>query len=406
MEAWFIWSLATIFVVWLFSLQTGYAIVSPDIQVSAGLSLAQISLASSIYTWAFASCQFFSGSLLDRFGSSPLLTIGVSLVTAGAFLYAWTPNFGVLVLAQVVMALGASFGFVGAGYIGGVWFPAASFGLMFGLVQAFASLGSALGQPAMSFLLKDMTWNSLLAGFGVFGVLLAVIFALVVRNPKLPQNAVAAEDKPPLVAAIRGDLGRCFRNRQVILGSLMAGASFGAMLAIGVLWGPRLMGARGAGPELAAVLTGLAWLGLAAGAPLFNVISNRMRSRRLPSAIGCALQGVATLGIIYLPHPSRGAALALMFAIGVFCGAHMLGFTVAGESVPGSLVGSASAIVNGICFIIGGLLMALPGWALVENPDLADYQRVLWVIPAALAVGTVVGLMLRDPEPAGDSAHA
>jgi hypothetical protein len=83
----------------------------------------------------------------------------------------------------------------------------------------------------------------------------------------------------------------------------------------------------------------------------------------------------------------------------------MLGFTVGGESVPGSLVGSASAIVNGICFIIGGL-MALPGWALVETPDLADYQCVLWVIPGALAVGAFVGLMLRDPEPAGDSAHA
>src|SRR5262249_38887338 len=142
LEAWVTWSLATIFVVWLFSIQTGYGIVSPDIQVSAHLSLAQISLAGSIYTWAFATCQFFSGSLLDRFGSFPLITIGVGFVTVGAFFYAWTPDYAVLVIAQVVMAIGASFGFVGAGYIGGVWFAAASYGLMFGLVQMFASLGS------------------------------------------------------------------------------------------------------------------------------------------------------------------------------------------------------------------------------------------------------------------------
>lgn len=35
-----------------------------------------------------------------------------------------------------------------------------------------------------------------------------------------------------------------------------------------------------------------------------------------------------------------------------FAGTHMLGFTIAGESVSAGLIGSASAIVNGICFIV------------------------------------------------------
>ncbi len=399
-EAWVVWSLATVFVVWLFSIQTGYGIVSPDIQVSADLSLAQISLAGSIYTWAFATCQFFSGSLLDRFGSSPLMTIGVALVTAGAFLYAWTPNYAVLVLAQVVMAIGASFGFVGAGYIGGVWFAAASYGLMFGLVQMFASLGSAVGQPAISLLLRDMDWNQLLAGFGVFGIVLVVLFVLLVRNPKpAPGASAAAADQGPLVHSILSELGTCFRNRQVVLSSVLAGVSFGSMLAVGTLWGPRIMGARDASPELAAALTGMAWLGLAVGAPLFNVISNRMGSRRLPAAIGIGLQAVAAVLVIYLPDESKGAAIALMFALGLFAGAHMLGFTVAGESVAGGLVGSSAAIVNGVCFIIGGLLMSIPGAFLSETPDLDDYQSVLWLIPAVLVLGIVASLMLRDTHP-------
>ena len=38
-EAWMIWILATIFVVWLFAIQTGYGIVSPDIQKDADLTL-------------------------------------------------------------------------------------------------------------------------------------------------------------------------------------------------------------------------------------------------------------------------------------------------------------------------------------------------------------------------------
>jgi MFS family permease len=85
-EAWVVWALATTFVVWLFAIQTGYAVVSPEIQESAGLTLAQIGLAASIYTWVFALVQVFSGALLDRFGSRPLLGVAAALVTVGAFL--------------------------------------------------------------------------------------------------------------------------------------------------------------------------------------------------------------------------------------------------------------------------------------------------------------------------------
>ena len=109
-EAWTIWILATIFVVWLFAIQTGYGIVSPDIQQDANLTIAQVSSAASIYTVVFAFCQFFSGSLLDRFGTRPLMAIGVGLVTAGAFLYSATTSFGTLALAQVVLAVGSAFG--------------------------------------------------------------------------------------------------------------------------------------------------------------------------------------------------------------------------------------------------------------------------------------------------------
>lgn len=404
-EAWTIWVLATVFVVWLFAIQTGYGIVSPDIQKDASLTIAQVSIAASIYTWAFALCQFFSGSLLDRFGTRPLMTIGVALVTAGAFLYAATTNFGTLALAQVVLAIGSSFGFVGAGYIGGKWFVAAKYGLMFGLVQCFASLGSAVSQPAISAMLKSMSWEQLLAGFGAFGVLLTIAFIFIVRNPvSTPEEAAAVKAEQAgksVFGEIFSDLGTCFRNPQVVLSSLFAGASFGTMLAVGVLWGPRVQEARGASPEFAAVLSALAWLGLAAGAPLVNVISNRWHSRKWPAVVGMALQTAAVALFIYGPNEALGASAVVMFAVGVFAGTHMLGFTIAGESVRGGLIGSASAIVNGICFIVGGILEAVPGRLLPSDttPSLDDYQSALWIMPAVLALGFLVTLLLKERKP-------
>jgi MFS family permease len=407
-EAWTIWLLATVFVVWLFAIQTGYGIVSPSIQHDdAALTISQISLAASIYTWVFAVCQFFSGSLLDRFGTRPLMAIAVALVTAGAFLYSATTNFGTLALAQVVLALGACFGFVGAGYVGSKWFETAKYGLMFGMVQMFASLGAAVGQPAISATLNVLSWKQLLVGFGAFGALLTVAFVVIVRDPVVhAQDRTAARQGKPLLAEVRTDLGACFRNRQVALSAIVAGASFGTMLAVGVLWGPRVQEARGADEEFAAVLSALAWLGLAVGAPLVNVISNRFHSRKWPAVMGMLLQGAAVTLFIYGPRDASGASAVVMFSVGLFAGTHMLGFTIAGESVERGLIGSASAIVNGVCFIVGGLLVAIPGYSLSDTPDLSDYEASLWIMPVVLALGALAALALKDEIPAGRTAAA
>jgi MFS family permease len=395
-EAWLVWVLATTFVVWLFAIQTGYAVVSPDIQKTAGLSIAQVGLAASIYTWVFAVVQFFSGALLDRFGSRPLMAIAVAFVAVGAFLYAGTTNFGTLALAQTVLAIGSSFGFVGAGYLGGLWFGAAKYGLMFGLVQTFASLGSAVGQPLILATLGNMTWQDLLVTFGAFGVLLVILFVAFVRNPAPDPAVPHVPDRSNVFGEIFTNLGKSFANLRVDLSAILAGASFGAMLAVGTLWGPRIMEARGAETTFATVLTGLAWLGLAVGAPIVNVVSDRWRSRKWPAFWGLLLQALSIALVIYLPREEKGVALVLMFAIGFFAGAHMLGFTIAGEAVPGGLVGSASAIVNGVCFIIGGLLTSIPSALLPDNPALSDYQAALWLMPAVVVIGAIAALVMPE----------
>jgi len=397
-EAWLIWVLATVFVVWLFAIQTGYAVVSPDIQQTANLSIAQIGLAASIYTWVFALVQFFSGALLDRFGSRPLMAIAVAFVTVGAFLYAGTTTFATLAIAQTVLAIGSSFGFVGAGYLGGKWFEAAKYGLMFGLVQTFASLGSAVGQPLILAALNHMEWQDLLVTFGAFGVLLVILFVVFVRNPAPEPGVEAAKPQGNVFGGIFRDLGASFANIKVVLSALLAGASFGAMLAVGTLWGPRIMEARGAETDFATILTALAWLGLAVGAPLVNIVSDRWHSRKWPAFFGLLLQALAIALVIYLPAEGKGVALVLMFAIGFFAGAHMLGFTIAGESVPGRLIGSASAIVNGVCFIIGGLLTSIPSAMLPDEPTLADFQSALWLLPAVVVVGALAALPISEKQ--------
>ena len=103
--AWWVWALAVIFVVYLFSFQTGYAIVNSSVQQDIGLTVAQVGTIAAVYTWAFAICQFFGGALLDRLGSRKVLPISIALVTVGIFVFANAHSFAMLLLSQVIIAL-------------------------------------------------------------------------------------------------------------------------------------------------------------------------------------------------------------------------------------------------------------------------------------------------------------
>ena len=105
--AWLVWCIANIFVVYLFSVQTGYAIVNASIQKDVGLTVAQVASIAAVYTWAFAICQFFGGALLDRLGVRRVLPVSIGLVTLGVFIFANARSYEMLLISQFVLALGS-----------------------------------------------------------------------------------------------------------------------------------------------------------------------------------------------------------------------------------------------------------------------------------------------------------
>ena len=95
----------------------------------------------------------------------------------------------------------------------------------------------------------------------------------------------------------------------------------------------------------------------------------------------------------------------------------MLNFPIGADLVPQSLIGTSAAVVNAIQFIIGGVLMAVPGRVLsgvgliarfrekTHNGELAldgsviDYQWALAIIPVTLFIALVLFKFLRETYP-------
>jgi MFS family permease len=358
--AWWVWALAVTFVVFHFSFQTGYAIVNSNVQKDIGLSIAQVGSVAAVYTWAFAICQFFGGALLDRLGSRKILPASIALVTIGMFVFANANSYATLLLSQVIVAIGSCTGFVGAGYIGGKWFGMAKFSFMFGLVQVVAALTSAFSQNLIDLSLDAMTWRTLFNATAVFGILLFIVGAIYIKNPAPVVSDMRAGVADFFVSVVKG-MVEVAKVAHIWIASVMGACTFGAMLALGVVWAPKLLQVHGISESLSNFGASMLWLGLAAGSAVIPHWSDMSRRRKMPILIGNVVQLAALLALLFIPDMGAALAIALCFIFGFANASHMLAFSTAADVVQPSQIGTSAAIVNGIMFIFGGILISRPG---------------------------------------------
>lgn len=405
LRAWWIWILAVTFVVFLFSFQTGYAIVNSSVQKDVGISVAQVATIAAIYTWAFAIFQFFGGAALDRLGAHKILPAAIAMVTLGIFLFANAKSFEMLLLSQVVIAIGSCVGFVGAGYVGGKWFGMAKFSLMFGLVQMIAALTSAFSQNLIGLALDSMTWRVLFNYTAGFGIVLMILGFVFIRDPKPVIYDFKGGISEFCVSVTHG-LMEVMKIGHVWVASLVGALSFGAMLALGVVWMPKLLMVHGMSEGSAHLGASMLWLGLALGSAVVPAWSDAIQKRKLPIVVCNTVQLLSFLGLVYLSGLGSTALMVLCFIFGFCNAAHMLSFSTAADVVQPQQIGASASIVNGIMFIVGGILMARPGvrigWGIeagIEPKTLELAQYAILPITVAVVLALVIAIIMKETYP-------
>jgi MFS family permease len=404
--AWWVWILAVTFVVYLFSVQTGFAIINPNVQEAAGLTVTQVATLAATYTWVFALFQFYGGALLDELGARKVLPASIALVTLGIFLYANAASFEMLLVSQAVLAIGSCTGFVGAGFIGGQWFGMAKFSLMFGLVQLVAALTSAISQNAIVAALGHMTYPTLFNYVGIFGIGLTVLGFIFIRN-RIPVQNTNHQGVIAFFVAVTRSLLDVAKIPHIWVTSFVGAALFGVLLSLGVVWAPKLLMARGAAEGAAAFGSSMLWLGLAAGSAAVPWLSDRIRARKSPIIIGTAVQLIVLIMLVYVPNLGTTIDVTLCFILGFANAAHMLSFSSAADVVEPRQIGTSAAIVNGIMFIFGGILIARPGVRIdraielgIEKGTIDMVQYAALPLIVTLAVALVVSLAMKETYPA------
>jgi len=405
LAAWLVWGVAVSFVLFLFGFQTGYSVANSNIQKDLGLNVSQVGLIAAIYTWSFAVFQMFSGALLDRLGARRVLIPAIALVTAGVFVFANAHSFTGIITAQLILALGACAGFVGAGYVGGQWFGMAKFSFMFGLVQCSASLFSAFNQNLLAVALKHLEWRELFTWAGYVGIAVFVLAFFFIRNPAPIASAGSNQGISRFFSELLSGILRVTKVSHVWIAAGYGALIFGALLAAGVVWAPKLMLARGLPAGAANFAASVLWMGMAAGCIVFPWWSDAISRRKFPVLVGIALQLAALLGLVYLPHISSSVAMGLWLVFGFGAAAHMLAFSAAGDAVKLEQLGTCAAIVNGTMFLVSGLLIARPGEIAARlfdsgGPEAMEIaQMALRPLTLGLVGALILAAIIRESHP-------
>ncbi|KQN73235.1 MFS transporter [Duganella sp. Leaf61] len=372
------------------------AVANEYIRADLGLSLGQMGLLLSAFSWSYALCQLPVGALVDKIGPRWLLGGGLVVWSLAQAAGGFAATFGYFVLARIALGIGEAPQFPAAARVVSNWFPARARGTPTGIYNSASPLGVALAPLVLAPLIIATSWHWAFFITGAMGLVAALVWVVLYRDP-VRADMTAAEQ-----AYLEVD--------EVAAAAPKANfASWLALFRYRVTWG-MMLGFFGSVYLNWVYLTwlpgylrterhmDLAYAGLAASVPFMCGFAGALiagwASDRVARAASSPVTGrrnavvIATLGMVVFTIP---AALVDSNLVAVACisiviflanASSACAWSLATVAAPPSRVASLGALQN-----FGGFL----GGALA--PILTGYIAQTWSFVPALLAGAGIAFM-------------
>lgn len=367
------------------SYRTITAIMATGLQGDFGLSSASLGAFAGLFGLAFGVTQFFMGIGMDLYGLRRTVLSAFPLAIVGAALSAWAPQYGWLMLGQLLIGVGCAPAFLACTVFIARHFPSSRFAFVSGIAMGVGGLGLLLTGTPLAWLVARYGWRS---GFALLALLSALAWLLIwrrVHEPPLPGPAPARERWGTAVRRY-GALFLLPHTLGILLLGMVAYASF---LALRGLWiGPLLIGRHGFSlVQSGNVALAMSLISLFSPA-FFGRIDPGPARRRAWVVNFSLLVSVLYLGV-GLAH-SAALGVALVLCISVLSGYSVLQYSDVRSSYAPDLTGRALSVFTMAMFLGVGLMQTLTGWVAswAQGRGWDAYNAVMVAIAAALALGS------------------
>ncbi|MCE3262405.1 MAG: transporter [Pseudoduganella sp.] len=372
------------------------AVANEYIRADLGLSLGEMGVLLSAFSWSYALCQLPVGALVDKVGPRWLLGAGLVLWSVAQAAGGFAATFGYFVVARIILGIGEAPQFPSAARVVSNWFPLRSRGTPTGIYNSASPLGVALAPLLLPPLIAATSWHWAFFVTGAMGLVAAVVWVSLYRDPVREQ--LTAEERAYLEEGEGGEAvsktsfaAWCALFRYRVTWGMMLGF-FGSVYLnwVYLTWLPGyLRTERKMDLAYAGLASAVPFLCGFAGALIAGWASDRVvRFSASPIAGRRNAVVVATLGMVAFTIP---AALVESNIVAVACislviflanASSACAWSLATVAAPRSRIASLGAIQN-----FGGFL----GGALA--PILTGYIAQSWSFAPALLTGAAIAFM-------------
>jgi CP family cyanate transporter-like MFS transporter len=386
---------------WLaaFNLRSGFigiGPVLPALTVDLNLSFSQASFLVAVPTLMMGLMAVPGGALVDRWGPSPVIAVGLALVAVGGGLRALAPGF-VLLLAVTFM-FGAGIGLsqpslprlmrsrfpFSLGVTTGIY----ASGLICGSIVAASLTGPILvriGEPA-AWRLPLMLWGAL-AG-------IALVTWAVVMRPWHVEPAVAGT-----LDSLQGagaPLWSPWRDLQAWISAALFAAQ-GILYYLMVAWLPAIYGEAGTSATTTAGLFAVFNAATLPAILLFPSWSDRIHRRRPPSIVAASLVLIGVLGLLLLPLTEPWRWLWPALAGAGISGVFAMSLVLPADVAPPGRTGAAAGMVLAIGYAASALGPVIAG---VVRDVTGSFDATLRLLPVIAAVMIILSAFAPELSPA------
>lgn len=373
--------------------------VFPLLKAQWLLTDAKLGSLSGIVALAVGVLTFPTSLLADRWGRVRCLVLAATLWSLATIACALSASYGQLFLARLFVGIGeAAYGSVGIAVVLSV-FPIALRATLSGAFIAGGAFGSVLGVSLGGAIGQHFGWRWAFGAMGIFGLVLAVVFGLVVTEKRLKGGAPAADtgaDSPSAAGpGYRRTLPQLFSSVSVVSAYIGSGLQLfipGALIS----WLPSFFNRyyhlttakSGTSAGIFALLIGV---GMVGGGIVSDRVSRDAPTRKWAVAIVCSLGSMLALLAGFQLH--TGSAQLLLVAVGsLLCG----GTAGPAAAMVANLTPAAiPATAFGTLTLANSLLGLAPGpsvtGAIADHTGLLGALRIIPLIALPATAAFLIG---------------
>lgn len=368
------------------------------------ISLATI---AAFYYYFYMFTQFFSGGLIDRYGSKIMLVIATLLVTIGCLIFGLSKSSMLLDFSRALMGIGSAFSFVSVIKLGKTWFGDKAFSLINGLTQSVGTLGAIIGTLGLNAILTVNDWRySLFIASGITFILVLLTWFFI-DDPADVKTQCQADKKTPFFKHLVDIQKMALKNKHVWIHGVFLGLIYSIVGSFTSLWSISYYAVLYHSKSLLIdSIPALLFTGIAVGAILFSYLNTIIKKTTLLLKVCAFLSLIFSVIIMFADIPIYYMAIC-SFVTGYFIGGTVLSFYLINHWVIDTYRGASIAIANLLQMSVGAILLPIMG-SLLEYESttikpmslsfsISEYHSVFLLIIGSLSLGCLISLFITTP---------